>query len=56
MNGRSQIQGGKNLILMKEINADQFLLRLSLARNLKKPVISSMGPKGGSAASASAGF
>jgi hypothetical protein len=37
MNGRSQIQGGKNWILPKEINV---LLRLSLAGNLEKPLMS----------------
>jgi hypothetical protein len=40
MNGRSQMQGGKNGILPKEI---PILLRLSLAGNLEKPLISLYG-------------
>ncbi len=38
MNGSSQIQGGKNWNLPKDINANRpVLLRLSLAGNLEKP-------------------
>jgi hypothetical protein len=44
MNGRSQMQGGKNWILPKEINATgSVLLRLSLAGNLEKPLTSLYG-------------
>jgi hypothetical protein len=49
MNGRSrrsQIKGGKNRTLPKEINADRpVLLRLSLAGNLEKPLMSLHGTK-----------
>jgi hypothetical protein len=39
MNGKSQMQGGKNLILLKEINANRFFfLKLSLAGNMEKPL------------------
>ncbi len=41
------MQGGKNWILLKDMNANRVLLRLSLAGNLVNP-LSSMGPKGGS--------
>jgi hypothetical protein len=40
MNGRFQMQGGKNWILPKEINANRFILGLSLVGNLIKPLIS----------------
>jgi hypothetical protein len=39
MNGRSQMQGGKNWILSKKINVN-VLLTLSLAENLEKPLMS----------------
>jgi hypothetical protein len=37
------MQGGKNWILPKEINANRLLLRLSLAGNLAKPLMSLYG-------------
>jgi len=43
MNGRSQMQGGKNWILPKDINANRFFLRLSLAGNMEKPLFSNYG-------------
>jgi hypothetical protein len=43
MNGRSKMQGGKNWILPKEINANRIVLRLSLAGNLENPVLSLYG-------------
>jgi hypothetical protein len=43
--GRSQMQGGKNWFLPKEINANGSLLRLSLAGNLEKPLMSPYGTK-----------
>jgi hypothetical protein len=43
MNERSQMQGGKNWILPKEINAKPVLLRLPLAGNLEKQLISLWG-------------
>jgi hypothetical protein len=39
------MQDGKNWILTKEINAKGVLLRLSLARNLDKTVMSLFGNK-----------
>jgi hypothetical protein len=39
MKGRFQMQGSKNWILPKYINANRFLLRLSLAGNLEKPLV-----------------
>jgi hypothetical protein len=43
MNRRSQIQGSKNWILPKEINAKPVLLRHSLRENLEKPLLSLYG-------------
>ncbi len=40
MNERFQMQGGKNWIFPKEINANLVLLGLSLAGNLIKPLLS----------------
>jgi hypothetical protein len=40
MNRRSQMQGGNNWILPKEIKCKPILLRLSLAGNLEKPLTS----------------
>jgi hypothetical protein len=45
MNGRFQMQGGKNWILPKKINAKPVLLGLSLAGNLVKPLMSLYGTK-----------
>jgi hypothetical protein len=51
MTGRSQMQGGKILILPEEIHkCKPVLLRLSLAGNLDKPLLSLYGPNGGSVA------
>jgi hypothetical protein len=50
MNGRSQMQGAKNWILTKEINANRFFSAshgLEIWKNLSSP---SMGPNGGSVA------
>jgi hypothetical protein len=43
MNRRSQMQGGKNWILSKEIKCKPVLLRLSLAGNMEKPLMSLYG-------------
>jgi hypothetical protein len=44
MNGRSQMQGGKNWILAeRDIKCKQVLLRLSLAGNLEKHLMSLYG-------------
>jgi hypothetical protein len=43
MNGRSQIQGGKNWILPKETKCKPVPLRLSLAENLEIPLMSLYG-------------
>jgi hypothetical protein len=50
MNGRSQMQGAKNWILTKEINANRFFSAshgLEIWKNLSSP---SMGPNEGSVA------
>jgi hypothetical protein len=39
MNGKSQMQGGKNWILPKKDKCKLVLLRLLLAGNLEKPVM-----------------
>ncbi len=39
MNGRSQMQGGKNWILPKEANANRFFRESLLAINLEKPLL-----------------
>ncbi len=44
------MQEGKNWILPKETNAKRVLLRLSLAGNLEKPLMSLYAPNGGSVA------
>jgi hypothetical protein len=49
MSGRFQMQGGKNWILPKEINANRFFWD-SLAGNWSNHVCPSMGPNGGSVA------
>jgi hypothetical protein len=48
MNGRFQMQGGKNWILPKEINANQFFWDSHWLEIWSKHLCSSMGPKGGS--------
>ncbi len=61
MKGRYQLQGGKNWILPKEINANErdkcepVLLRLSMAGNLENHLCPSMGTNGGRVAMDSEG-
>jgi hypothetical protein len=56
MNGRSQMQGGKNWILAKEINANRFFWdSRSWAENLEKPLTSLHGSNKGSVAMDSVG-
>jgi hypothetical protein len=43
MNGRSQMQGGKNWIFAERDKCKPVLLRLSLAGNLEKPLMSLYG-------------
>jgi hypothetical protein len=43
MNGRFQMQGGKNWILPKEMNANRFFWDSYRAENLVKPLISLYG-------------
>jgi hypothetical protein len=43
MNGRFKMQGGKNWIFPKEMNANQFFWDSHLAGNLVKPLISLSG-------------
>jgi hypothetical protein len=50
MNGRSQIQGGKNWIFPKEINANRFLRGPRWVEIWKNHLCPSMGPNGGSVA------
>ncbi len=50
MNGRSQMQGGKNWILPKEINANWFFRDSYWLENWKNNLRPSMGPNGGSVA------
>jgi hypothetical protein len=50
MNERSQIKGGKNGIFAERDKCKPVLLRLSLAGNLEKPLMSLNGPNGGSVA------
>jgi hypothetical protein len=40
MNGRSQMQGGKKLDFVERDECKPVLLRLSLAGNLEKPLLS----------------
>jgi hypothetical protein len=47
MNGRSQMQGGKNRICRKRDECKPVLLRLSLAGNLEKPLMSLYGTECG---------
>jgi hypothetical protein len=56
MNGRFQMQGGKNRILPKEINANRFFWDSHWLEIWVKPLIlcPSMGPNGGSVAMDSA--
>ncbi len=50
MNGRFQIQGSKNLILPKEINANRFFWDSHWLEIWSNHLCPSMGPNGGSVA------
>jgi hypothetical protein len=50
MNGRSQMQGGKNWILLKEINTNRFFWDSHWLEIWSNPFFPSMGPNGGSVA------
>jgi hypothetical protein len=50
MNGRSQMQGGKNWILPKEMNANRFFRDSHWLEIWKNHLCPSMGPNGGSVA------
>jgi hypothetical protein len=54
MKGRSQMQGGKNWILPKEINANLFFCDPYWLEIWKNHLFPSMGPNGGSVAMDSA--
>ncbi len=54
MNGRSQMQGGKNWILPREINANRFFLDSHWLEIWKNHLCPCMGPYGGSVAMDSA--
>jgi hypothetical protein len=47
MNERSQMQGGKNWILPKEMNANRFFLDSHWLKILSNHLFPSMGPNGG---------
>ncbi len=48
MNGRTQMQGGKNRIFPKEINANRFFCDSHLLEIWKTHFYPSLGPNGGS--------
>jgi hypothetical protein len=50
MNGRFQMQGGKNWILPKEINANRFFWDAQCWKSGKNHLLAFMGPNGGSVA------
>jgi hypothetical protein len=54
MNGRFQMQGGKNWILSKEMNANRFFLEAHWLEIWSHHFCPSMGPNGGSVAMDSA--
>jgi hypothetical protein len=55
MNGRSQMQGGKNWILPKELNANRFFWDSQWLKIWVKPYMSLYGTEWGSVAMDSAG-